>query len=65
MGRTACTEPQCLYKGALYLLYLLCNVVYVTIELNFLISLSLYFIENSLNYKIVYSCASLRTAQKT
>jgi hypothetical protein len=23
MGRTACTEPQCLYKGALYLyLYL-------------------------------------------
>jgi len=20
MGRTACTEPQCLYKGALYLL---------------------------------------------
>jgi len=24
MGRTACTEPQCLYKGALYLyLYLI------------------------------------------
>jgi hypothetical protein len=22
MGRTACTEPQCLYKGELYLLYL-------------------------------------------
>jgi len=21
MGRTACTEPQCLYKGALYLLH--------------------------------------------
>jgi len=21
MGRTACTEPQCLYKGALYFLY--------------------------------------------
>ena len=21
MGRTACTEPQCLYKGALYLYY--------------------------------------------
>ena len=20
MGRTACTEPQCLYKGALYLI---------------------------------------------
>ena len=25
MGRTACTEPQCLYKGALYL--------YLTVEL--------------------------------
>jgi len=23
MGRTACTEPQCLYKGALYLLFTL------------------------------------------
>jgi hypothetical protein len=23
MGRTACTEPQCLYKGALYLTLLL------------------------------------------
>ena len=23
MGRTTCTEPQCLYKGALYLFYLL------------------------------------------
>ena len=21
MGRTACTKPQCLYKGALYLYY--------------------------------------------
>jgi hypothetical protein len=21
MGRTACTEPQCLYKGALYLYF--------------------------------------------
>ena len=28
MGRTACTEPQCLYKGALYLyLYLLVVLV--------------------------------------
>jgi len=23
MGRTACTEPQCLYKDALYLYYLM------------------------------------------
>jgi len=22
MGRTACTEPQCLYKGALYLYFI-------------------------------------------
>jgi len=22
MGRTACTEPQCLYKGALYFTYM-------------------------------------------
>jgi hypothetical protein len=26
MGRTACTEPQCLYKGALYL-YLNLNIL--------------------------------------
>ena len=25
MGRTACTEPQCLYKGALYLTAHLCH----------------------------------------
>ena len=25
MGRTACTEPQCLYKGALYLYHLVLN----------------------------------------
>ena len=27
MGRTACTEPQCLYKGALYLFYYLMSVL--------------------------------------
>ena len=27
MGRTACTEPQCLYKGALYLLFYIENVL--------------------------------------
>jgi len=26
MGRTACTEPQCLYKGALYLYFSLVEV---------------------------------------
>jgi len=28
MGRTACTEPQCLYKGDLYLLPLLYLITY-------------------------------------
>ena len=28
MGRTACTEPQCLYKGALYLFFYLLEEVY-------------------------------------
>jgi len=29
MGRTACTEPQCLHKGALYLYYFTrCMVVF-------------------------------------
>jgi len=32
MDRTACTEPQCLYKGALYL-YLLLGVYSVEILL--------------------------------
>ena len=32
MGRTACTEPQCLYKGALYLyLTLIYCISYVTV----------------------------------
>jgi len=32
MGRTACTEPQCLYKGALYLYltYIRLGLYYVT-----------------------------------
>ena len=28
MGHRACTEPQCLYKGALYLMHLYINVLY-------------------------------------
>jgi len=28
MGRTACTEPQCLYKGALYFCFMLHVTVY-------------------------------------
>ena len=31
MGRTACTEPQCLYKGALYL-YLYLYLLFKTIS---------------------------------
>ena len=33
MGRTACTEPQCLYKGDLYLfILLLCHVNYLSLN---------------------------------
>ena len=32
MGRTACTEPQCLYKGALYLFYLLLLLGYKPVQ---------------------------------
>jgi hypothetical protein len=28
MGRTACTEPQCLYKGALYLVHWVYNYTF-------------------------------------
>jgi len=27
MGRTACTDPQCLYKGALYLCFFLLDII--------------------------------------
>jgi len=30
MGRTACTEPQCLYKGALYLFFTFMNFMSLT-----------------------------------
>ena len=29
MGRTACTEPQCLYKGAIYLLIIIIIIIYL------------------------------------
>jgi len=29
MGRMACTEPQCLYKGALYPFYCYVTVVFI------------------------------------
>ena len=32
MGRTACTEPQCLYKGALYLLPYIRGVLWVNFD---------------------------------
>jgi len=34
MGRTACTEPQCMYKGALYLTLSLPVYIYDNIYLN-------------------------------
>jgi hypothetical protein len=40
MGRTACTEPQCLYKGALYLYLIDAEITLpLPIELNILHSL--------------------------
>jgi len=33
MGRTACTEPQCLYKGDLYLYFLLYPLLALTVAL--------------------------------
>jgi len=33
MGRTACTEPQCMYKGALYLLLHHVKVVVDKVEM--------------------------------
>ena len=37
MGRTACTEPQFLYKGALYLFYLM----YISILQDFVMQLKM------------------------
>jgi hypothetical protein len=34
MGRTACTEPQCLYKGALYLYLTFSGLLIGYTELN-------------------------------
>jgi len=31
MGRTACTEPQCLYKGVLYLTFTLLRILCVCV----------------------------------
>jgi len=38
MGRTACTEPQCLYKGDLYLFYLF--LAHVILFIGFYLSMS-------------------------
>jgi len=32
MGRTACIEPQCLFKGALYLLWYMLLIVFSTVN---------------------------------
>jgi len=45
MGRTACTEPQCLYKGALYLYlqYWLLIVIKPKAEVGYFLCLLLFF----------------------
>ena len=50
MGRTACTEPQCLYEGALYFILLVaidhepnsyfCIAIFFKIYICFILSLS-------------------------
>jgi hypothetical protein len=56
MGRTACTEPQCLYKGALYLLFTYPSVLptfttrYQLLKSN--IKWSLHFSSNLWDYNI-------------
>jgi hypothetical protein len=59
MGRTACTEPQCLYKGDLYL-YLYSSHNYVEIHLfvvNNIFSVIQYYINGGFNIScFVYEC---------
>ena len=40
MGRTACTEPQCLYRGALYLYVF--NIIIIIIIITIIIILDLF-----------------------
>jgi len=43
MGRTACTEPQCLYKGTLYLFtYTEHTTIYIYIYIHLFIYLYIY-----------------------
>jgi len=65
MGRTACTEPQCLYKGALYLTF------FSTISLDGIYTLSKAYLAGGeslpapKNSKATYSGASLVAARAT
>jgi hypothetical protein len=52
MGRTACTEPQCLYKDALYLTYI---SIYMSVQYDHRVLISLgYRYGRILNLKIPY-----------
>jgi len=55
MGRTACTEPQCLYKGALYLFtYCSINVFYSLDSTNVLVSFSsIYFSDILISFAVL------------
>ena len=48
MGCTACTEPQCLYKGDLYL------SLYISTQNKYMLIMSVHFIGN--NLPIYYNC---------
>ena len=61
MGRTACTEPQCLYKGDLYL-YLYLILSYLTV---YTVTLAGFFtIALSLNTGAMYLKLSGKTASE-
>ena len=53
MGRTACTEPQCLYKGALFFFIMFMNVIFLKLNV---------FQEGNLNFIVRF--ALLLTSQK-
>jgi len=56
MGRTACTEPQCLFKGALYfttkfLAFLVATTV--TVNVRVLVCLRVAFLKNPISVNLV------------
>ena len=55
MGRTTCTEPQCLYKGALYLSLL----ISILSQMNPVHSHTSNFFKTHVGYKVVFCKRSI------